>query len=392
MLDGIGSPEKASAALPASSAPADFPAGSLIIDMGQSPQTVGNGLKPYGFVYELLATLKIPVSWMIEDGKSVMGSPDFSASVVDTGVTPVPPPVTRTFAGGSFVISAEFVAAIPAARLDFWRSLGVKIYRTTSPLTNAPQYTQLRSWPRVVLDSGSGAVANGYYANAGIPTTAYRFAPPSALTACDDLFVYPHSDPTWATANQLLPFNDSGGYLFAQCHGVSVLENVDSPDADTLPNMNFLSTTGEVANDSDTVNVATVPASGQVQVVKYASDLVDTDTPKNGFGDVGDTITYSYLVTNPGPQNLTAVTTTDDKLGAIGGPSNLNANRSRGLHQDLHPDRGRCRGRSRHQHGDSDRTATPGRRRGQRHGHHHHHDASHRLLVSRSRWSSTSTP
>ena len=151
--------------------------------------------------------------------------------------------------------------------------------------------------------------------------------------------MYPHSDPTWATANQLLPFNDSGGYIFSQCHGVSVLENIDSPDADPLPDMNFLSTTGEVVNDSDTVNVATVPASGQIQVVKFASDLVDTDTVKNGFGDVGDTITYSYLVTNPGPQNLTAVTTTDDKLGAIGAPANLNTNSSKLLTKSLHPDR-----------------------------------------------------
>ena len=55
----------------------------------------------------------------------------------------------------------------------------MKIFRTTAPLTNAPQYTLLRSWPRVVLDSASGAVADGYYKNAGIPTTAYRSAAPS---------------------------------------------------------------------------------------------------------------------------------------------------------------------------------------------------------------------
>lgn len=30
-----------------------FKTGSYIINMGVSPQTIGNGLKPYGFIYEM---------------------------------------------------------------------------------------------------------------------------------------------------------------------------------------------------------------------------------------------------------------------------------------------------------------------------------------------------
>lgn len=42
-----------------------FPSGSLIIDMGVHPQTVGNGLKPYGLPYALLQQ-KVPIDWSID--------------------------------------------------------------------------------------------------------------------------------------------------------------------------------------------------------------------------------------------------------------------------------------------------------------------------------------
>jgi hypothetical protein len=35
-------------------------AGSFIIDMGVVPQTVGNGLKPYGLIYDLIINCKCP--------------------------------------------------------------------------------------------------------------------------------------------------------------------------------------------------------------------------------------------------------------------------------------------------------------------------------------------
>ena len=57
------------------------------------------------------------------------------------------------------------------------------------------------------------------------PTTGRRRA---SSTPCDDIFVMPHADPTWAIHNNLIPFNDQGGYIWAGCHAASVLENVDS--------------------------------------------------------------------------------------------------------------------------------------------------------------------
>lgn len=232
--------------VPTGSTDVDFPTGSLVIDMGASPQTFANAMKPYGFVYELLTTYKIPVSWAIKNGKASMGATDFTlTNVIDLSTNTTV--ASKTFAGGSFIISGDFVGEIPAARLTYWKGQGVKIYSTTTPATGLPQFSLLRSWPRIVLDADSSAVADNYYKNAGIPTTAYRTALPSALTSCDDLFVFPHADPTWSLHHNLINFNNAGGYIFGQCHAASVLENIDDPgDADTAPDMNFLSVDGLV--------------------------------------------------------------------------------------------------------------------------------------------------
>ena len=107
---------------------------------------------------------------------------------------------------------------------------------------------------RNVLDLKNGAIATGFFANAGIPQgslvdpsnpPAYRFADPSQLTPCDDYFVMPHADPTYATHKQLIAFNDQGGYIWAGCHAVSVLELIRLNDAPANPLvMNFLTDNG----------------------------------------------------------------------------------------------------------------------------------------------------
>lgn len=284
---GVASTRVVAPSVPTTPVSSDFPAGSLIVDMGVSTQTVANGLKPYGFVYELLKTYKIPVAWIIRSGKTSANalkvppaSPeDFTATnVVDLSTNATVS--SKTFSGGSFVISAPFAAEIPSARITYWKGLGVKLYRTTSALTGLPQYSLLRSWPKIVLDDASGAVADSYYSNAGIPTSAYRYALPSGLTSCDDLFVFPHSDPTWANAGQyLLPFNQNGGFIFSQCHGVSVLENLDSPDAGTAPDSNFLTVTGLVpdASHTDGTPPYTYTADGSDPVLQVMSKI-DTAT------------------------------------------------------------------------------------------------------------------
>src|SRR6187549_2438442 len=72
-----------------------IPAGSKIIDMGITPQTVANALKPYGLVYQLLNN-KTPVMWSINPSK-VKDGIDFTIG-------------TRNFRGGPFIVQAQYVS------------------------------------------------------------------------------------------------------------------------------------------------------------------------------------------------------------------------------------------------------------------------------------------
>ena len=42
-----------------------FTPGAFIINMGVTPQTVSNGLKPYGMIYELIKNYNCPIKWVI---------------------------------------------------------------------------------------------------------------------------------------------------------------------------------------------------------------------------------------------------------------------------------------------------------------------------------------
>src|SRR6202008_4564785 len=72
-----------------------FNPGAYIIDMGQPTQTVGNALKPYGLVYDLVTNYKVPVDWAIKSTKTTFAfnnpaaSVDFTASIT-SGSGPVP--------------------------------------------------------------------------------------------------------------------------------------------------------------------------------------------------------------------------------------------------------------------------------------------------------------
>src|SRR5690349_21210068 len=46
-----------------------FTSGAFIINMGVVPQTVANGLKPYGLIYDLIKNNDVPIKWVIGQGK-----------------------------------------------------------------------------------------------------------------------------------------------------------------------------------------------------------------------------------------------------------------------------------------------------------------------------------
>ena len=198
-------------------------AGSYIIDMGVTPQTIANGLKPYGLVYELLKTHSVPVEWIINPTKAKDG--------VDLNYN------AKDYKGGPFVIEAAYRTAAVNTSITNWQALGVVGVTTTAPITVASTYvTKIYSAPRWTLDKQNGAIAQGYLNNAGIPATAYggstntNWKNPADLGACDDIFAMPHADPTWATHNNLIAWNSTyKGSIWLGCTAGSALHNMFNP-------------------------------------------------------------------------------------------------------------------------------------------------------------------
>ncbi len=239
------------------SADATFVAGSYIIDAGAqtgtAKQTVAQGLKPYGLIYALVKA-NIPVQWVIEHDKAPISqtlgnaAPDFSFDCTGSG--------KKNYKSGAFVIAPEY-AAQAASIVTTWRGKGVVVDGPCTSATDAlPVYATIKSWPRVALDAQNGSVAVKYFQNAEIPEldanglATYRFVAPSALTPCDDIYVMPHADPTYATHKNLINFVKAGGDFYASCHAVSIVENMTDGVTTSKKVMNFLSTNGLVNYDS----------------------------------------------------------------------------------------------------------------------------------------------
>ncbi len=205
-----------------------FSSGSFIINMGATnPNTIANGLKPYGMIYDLMKNNNVPIKWVISSTKVKDGA-DFTYNGVD-------------YKGGTFIIPAEYRNAAVNAKITSWQAQGVLGTTTSSTLTVFVTRT-LIAVPRWTLDATNGGIAQGYLNNAGIPTTAYNWKAVAALDCCDDFYVMPHADPTWATHNRLFTWNkDCLGSIWAACHAVSALENAINP-GNTTQQMNFLST------------------------------------------------------------------------------------------------------------------------------------------------------
>ncbi len=208
------------------------PEGSLIIDMGVSPQTVENGLKPYGLAYELINIRKVPIVWAINTSKAKDGV-DFTVD-------------GREFRGGPFIVMEQFLddSAVQTT-LNTWQSKGVVTYTTLSDVV-VDVYREINIWPKWVLDQANGNIAKAYLDLAEIPASAYAIGLPSDLDACDDLFILPHADPAWEDHGYLYEWNksfaDGGseGWIWSGCHAVSVFEALVNP-SDPSERMNFLS-------------------------------------------------------------------------------------------------------------------------------------------------------
>ena len=225
-----------------------IPAGSMILDMGVVPQTVANGMKPYGLVYELVKNQKTPVIWSINPNKAKDGA-DF---VVDG----------RSFKGSAFIIEKKYVNSTNViTAINNFKALGVVTYTTINPVT-VPFYKEMQEFPVWVVDNvipANATAFQGYLNNASMPPASFVAGLPSTLTNCQDLFILPHSTPSWAVHNKILSWNDAltkggnAGYMWEACLSVSAMEAVYNP-ADTRVRMNFLS------KDITPITTATGPA------------------------------------------------------------------------------------------------------------------------------------
>jgi len=211
-----------------------FDAGAYIVNMGITPQTEKNALKPYGMIYDLIKNHKVMVKWCINPAKSKDGT-DFSHNGVN-------------YKGGPFIIPAEYRSSAVNARINYWKSLGVVGATTVSSITVPidPTYGTLRNVPRWTLDKKNGKLAVEYFMNAGIPQDAYGgnngagWKNPSELDCCDDLFVLPHAEPSWAVHQRLYSWNlECKGGLWDGCTSGSAIENMVNP-SDRNQQTNFL--------------------------------------------------------------------------------------------------------------------------------------------------------
>jgi hypothetical protein len=210
-----------------------FNTGAYIVNMGVTPQTVGNGLKPYGMIYDLIKNFGVPISWVIDPNKTKDGI-DFSHNGID-------------YRGGPFIIPAEYRTATVNARIAFWNTEGVIGATSVSPLL-VPVFKTItvNTAPDWTLDQQSGSIVAGYFVNAGIPPGAHGGASsngwktPAQLNECDDVFAMPHADPVWASHSNLLAWNlDHKGAIWTACHSGSALELMFNP-ANPAQQGNFL--------------------------------------------------------------------------------------------------------------------------------------------------------
>jgi large repetitive protein len=185
--------------------------GSYIINMGVPSQTINNALRPYGMIYDLTKNYQVPFRWVINPTKDRDGV-DFTHSGV-------------SYRGGPFIIPAEYRTAAVNARITYWQDQGVLGVTTTSPVT-VPVYAVIGTAVRWTLDQANGNIAIPYLSFAGIPSTAYGYNNPQTLGACDDLYVMPHAEPTFATHSNLVTWNNTHrGSIWVGCKAGSETEN-----------------------------------------------------------------------------------------------------------------------------------------------------------------------
>lgn len=241
-----------------------IPSGSWIIKTGS---TVNTGLKPYGLIYKLLKDLSVPVKWIINPTKA-KDSVDFTR---DNNAA--------SYSGSAFIIAKPFRTTAVDNIVNIWIGNGVLVDSNKAPLS-LPVFKTIYAAPRWTLDKVNGKIITQFFSDAGIPPSAHggssinNWKVPDSLGACDDIFVLPHADPTWAIHKNLLTWNTTfKGSIWTGCHAVSVLENTYNP-ANTSQQMNFLTQKVTIAGPN-----IILPVNGSVNPAQNSLVLWDAPHP-----------------------------------------------------------------------------------------------------------------
>lgn len=211
--------------------------GSYAINLGITPQTKSNALKPYGFIYELLKEYPMEVKWVINPEKEKDGI-DFRIEEQD-------------FRSGSFVIPVSYITEEMESDIRKWEERGVVGSFLPNDMS-LPVFTDLSVAPKWTLDKQNGKIALAYFEAAGIPGSAHggydrdNWKLPYELGICDDIFVMPHAEPKFETHKNLYFWNRKfKGAIWAGCHAGSELENLHGIASDDgkskMIQLNFLS-------------------------------------------------------------------------------------------------------------------------------------------------------
>lgn len=210
---------------------------SYAINLGITPQTNANALKPYGFIYELLSEYPVEIKWIINPEKRKDGV-DYRLGEED-------------FRSGSFVIPVSYITPEVRSRIQNWEDRGI-VGTYLSEDMSLPVFTDLSIAPKWTLDKQNGSIALAYFRAAGIPGDAHggynssSWKTPDELGVCDDIFVMPHAEPKFETHKNLYFWNrEYKGAIWAGCHAGSQLENlygrVPGVDTTKIIQLNFLS-------------------------------------------------------------------------------------------------------------------------------------------------------
>jgi uncharacterized repeat protein (TIGR01451 family) len=259
-----------------------FLANSIVINMGITPQTVNNGVKPYGLV-DALIDGNIPVYWAIDNAKSKDGV-DFTVG-------------GTSFRGGSFVIPSEF-ATQAGSIVATWTAQGVVVFNAPVDFV-APANGQAKLLNYIPLAVGTRSIINTlFYNQSGISKIRLNDRPFVNQTAdqgggglgrCEDVIAMPHEDPhdwTQSEADRLACFIDTDnsegragtcnniwsgaggiggnytrttkGYMWAACHSVSAIEASSSGNGGYL-GLNFLTTRAMISWESGAHNNNNTP-------------------------------------------------------------------------------------------------------------------------------------